>query len=363
MKKFFLFVVGGITAVMFCACSSFEPTQNLEDALSHVESDIEYHDRAYMEKRPLYLPVVNDVKKLGTLKFNIAVMQDASSSNTSTDHLTSGEMNKFKSELETAVAGSKRFPLAQIRYGLADAELRRSAVNGTSNTKELDVSEMDEAEGIINIRPVISSSESLISKEKTLTSTFKLDCNPVSAKNNAPLAEFQSFSIAVQSRIYQKTDKFGRTVAGFRFNSDEQLEDYHLRQGRAAIVKFFVKMYSLFPVGGAVTNFDSEGHALFKANRATGLQTNMEFIIFAVKKGEADTIPVPLYNATAITVGQTGNSTLQTWRKSESPLAKKIIGMIESDFGSAKVSYDFYACADGFAQWPDFIDHMNTKRK
>ena len=43
--------------------------------------------------------------------------------------------------------------------------------------------------------------------------------------------------------------------------------------------------------------------------------------------------------------------------------AQKIIKMIEEDFDSACEEYDIYACADGFAQWPDFIDQQNMVNK
>ena len=41
--------------------------------------------------------------------------------------------------------------------------------------------------------------------------------------------------------------------------------------------------------------------------------------------------------------------------------AKKIIKKIEDDFAEAKEEYDFYACSDGFAEWPDFIERSTKK--
>ena len=35
----------------------------------------------------------------------------------------------------------------------------------------------------------------------------------------------------------------------------------------------------------------------------------------------------------------------------------------EKDIDEAKEEYDFIAAADGFAQWPDFIDQQNTEKK
>ena len=128
----------------------------------------------------------------------------------------------------------------------------------------------------------------------------------------------------------------------------------------------------LFGIGGVfygglkihMPDFDEDGNILIKASRAEGLQPNMEMVVFALKKSDGeDAIPVPLYNATAITVGSTKSSTLKIWRKSDKKGAKKIIKKLEKDLDEAKEEYDFIAAADGFAQWPDFIDQQNTVKK
>ena len=98
--------------------------------------------------------------------------------------------------------------------------------------------------------------------------------------------------------------------------------------------------------------------------RAETNAANMEMVVFALKKADGeDAIPVPLYNATAVTVGDQKSSTLKIWRKSKKSGAQKIIAKIEKDLDEAKEEYDFIAASDGFAQWPDFVGQQNTVKK
>ena len=365
MKKSIFVALGICATLVFCSCNSFEPTRNLEEALASIESGIVYHDRAYMEERDVVVPRIVNLEQLkaGKLNYLFAFDQGEVEAN-DVNSLTDREWSAFKAEFENAIAGSRRFPIVQNQHGLADKQLRIQARNGANAAAELDSSLMKEPDGILHLRPILSLSESLIGKEKTTTNTYKLICNPLNPKNNAPLEDIAEFSVTVYGTIKQLTDRFGRPVSGFRFNTTKQLEDYHLRQGRAAIVKFFVKMYEMFPVGGIVTNFDEDGNVLIKASRAEGLQPNMEMVVFALKKSDGENaIPVPLYNATAITVGTTKSSTLKIWRKSKKTRAKEIIKLLEADIDAAREEYDFIAAADGFAQWPDFVDQQNTVKK
>ena len=366
MKFPIVFLASFSLVFMLCSCSSFEVTKDLSQALGDVERGIVYHDRAYMEKRPMKVPDGMNVGKLGELRFNFGFERGNKAKpgeeTLNANYLTDNEWNAFKREFENAVAGTKRFPIAQIHYGLADNELRKKTRNGLSNTKELDVSALKEATAIIHIIPMLSQSESLVKKQKTVVNTLKLVCNPLSAENNSPLDDFQPFSAEIRGTLYQKTDRMGNVVGGFRLYTTEEWEDYHIKLCRASIVQFFNKMYSMFPTGGAVTKIDEDGQAVLKAGRATGIQPNMEFVIFAMKKGDPDSKPTALYNATVETVGQKSNSVLSIWRKSDRKSAVKIIKLIEKDFEAARDEYDFYACSDGFAQWPDFIDRI-TKDK
>lgn len=362
MKKTFCFIFSLFAAFVFCSCASFEPTRNLEEALANVEDGIVYYDREYMESKDLTPPNVPDLEKLGVLKFLFAFDQHQSAGNAEVDtnQLTKREFDIFKAEFENAVAGSRRFPAAQIRHGLADKNLRKESRSGGNAAAEFDTSSLVEPDGILHIKPALSVSESLVGREKTVTNTFSMTCSPLDPKNNAPLDDFDPFPTKVEGRVYQLTDRFGRAVSGFRFNTAAQLEDYHLRQGRAAIAKFFVRMYKIFPVGGKIVEIDEDGNASLLASRQNGMLPNMECIIFAVRKGNPQGARIALYNATAISVAQKGSTTLQIWRKSDKKGAKKIIDMIEEDFQAACEEYDFYAASEGFAEWPDFLEKQNT---
>lgn len=363
MKK--LFYIPFLTSLMLilCSCSSFQPTMRVDEALAHVENNIVYHNREFMEEKDLRLPHGFNEENLGALKFNFAFKQgttgtDQASADLDLNRFTPNEWDAFKREFENAVAGTKRFPIAQLMYGLADSELRKKTRNGIANTKELDPSALKEATGIFHLTPMRTYSWSLESKEKTNNYTLKLVVNPLAADNNSTLDGVQPFSVQVDCVIYQKTDSAGRVVKGLRLSDSSKQEELNVKLFRAAIVQFFNKMYNIFPAGGKIVNYE-EGQFNLKAGRDCGVQPNMEFVVYAKKKGDEDAMRIPLYNATAESVGRT--TTLTVWRKSDKKNAKKIIKMIEDDFAGAKEEYDFYACSDGFAEWPDFIERSTKK--
>jgi|GEM_PF-5421988 len=364
MKFYILPIFGAIFALLLCSCSSFEVTKSVDQALAHVEEGIEYHDRAYMEKRDLRVPNGVDEKNLGELKFNFAFKQgteveDGEAAATNWNRFTKNEWNAFRREFENAVGGTKRFPIAQMLYGLADDELRRKSNNGVANVKELDPSALKESAGIFHITPLRTNSFNLAKKEKRSNYTLKLVVNPLAADNNSPLDEIQPFSVQIGCEVNQLTDRAGRVIAGLRLSDRSKRDEFNIKLSRAVIVQFLNKMYNLFPTGGAIVNYE-DGQFVLRGSRATGIQPNMEFVVYAMRKGNPDAMRVAICNATAESVGQTGNTTLTIWRKSEKVNAKKIMRHIEADFSSALDEYDIYACSDGFAQWPDFIDRSTS---
>ncbi|MBE6356742.1 MAG: hypothetical protein E7058_06475 [Lentisphaerae bacterium] len=369
-NNFLLIVLCGALACLFCSCSSFEPTRSLEEAFAHVENDLQYHNRQYMEQMQVGdNMVVPDIKKIGKLYFAVALEKQGNSADDMSNSMSDEIFAAFQREFENATAGCGRFPVAQMHHGLQDKNLRKKTHDGTANVADFDASELKKAEANIHVTPMRSQSSNADGVQRTTTYTFKLVCNPLAAVNNAPMGDFPPFSVQFASDIRTITDRFGRTKEGlrlddFRSNAGNRLmNDLALRQGRAAIVKFFAHVYKCFPVGGMVTNFDEDGRALFKANRAMGLQKNMECVIFGIKKGDPDAIAVPLFNATVTVLSQTGNSTLQIWRESEKKTARRIIQKIRDDFDEAKEDYEFFACADGFAEWPDFVEQQNRVQK
>lgn len=364
MKSFIWLFLCAISTALLCSCSSFEVTKSVDQALAHVEEGIEYHDRAYMEKRELRVPNGVDEKKFGALKFNFAFKQgteveEGESADTSWNRFTKNEWSSFRREFENAIGGTKRFPIAQMLYGLADSELRRKSTNGVANVKELDPSELKEAAGIFHVTPLRTNSFNLAKREKRNNYTLKLVVNPLAADNNSPLESIQPFSVQVNCVVNQLTDRSGRVIAGIRLSDRSKRDEFNIKLSRAVIVQFLNKMYNIFPTGGVVANYE-DGQFVLRGSRATGIQPNMEFVVYAMQKGNPDAMRVALCSATAESVGQTGNTTLTVWRKSSKANAMKIWGKIEADFNAAREEYDIFACSDGFAQWPDFIDKSTS---
>ena len=65
MKK--LFYIPFLTSLMMilCSCSSFQPTMRVDEALAHVENNIVYHNREFMEEKDLRLPHGFNEENLG----------------------------------------------------------------------------------------------------------------------------------------------------------------------------------------------------------------------------------------------------------------------------------------------------------
>ena len=361
MKKIhFLLFIG----IALLGSSCIHVTKSMDEVFAPIEEEIVYHDKKFMKSKAMYVPHGVDEKNLGAFKFNMAFEQDAPRGAYDVNGFDRKGWQQFQREYDNAIKGTNRLPRAQTAgAGLSDSQARRDANNGVTRTAELDYSKMSEAQGLLHINPTLSMSDSQAKIGffrgggylVTTTSTMKITCDPLRADNNETLDSFQSFSVQTKGVITQRANKYGDVTSGFVFNSTV-VDDLHLMQARATLVMFFNKLYELFPVGGSVVNFDEDGNAVIRASRSTGVQPDMEFVIYAMRKADGDAaIRVPLFNATAVSVGQTGSTTLKIWRKNSEKTAKKIIKQIDQDFGAAKSEYNFYGCSDGLAHWPDFI--------
>lgn len=267
----------------------------------------------------------------------------------------------MKKEFEQVIVATKRFPVAQIIEGRADGDLRKAIRNGIANATELDASEMEKAEYIINVSAYLSNTSIQTGKQRKTTITMTLVCHPVWAKNNKPLDWFPSFTITSKKDIFQKATSTGRVIGGMRLYTPEQQELVRVELFRKALVKFIDHIYNAFPAGGQIAEI-SEDMASIKANRATGLQPNMEMVIYARAKGNPDAMRIPLYSASIATMAQEGNSELQIWRQSRKGSAKKIIRKIQEDFEEAASEYDFFGASCGIPAPPDFIKTSGSSK-
>ena len=369
MKKITL-LLSVFAAVFTVSC--VDVTENWNEVYAKYEEGIEYHDKAYMKSRKMEVPHNVDEKNYKPMKFIFAFEQDESENRGvdakyNLNWLSTREWKTFKREFEHSLERTKRFAAGQMMQVLADKEARKFNEDGVIYLKRLDPSKIQLFEEIVNCTPTFEVTEAISDlnffqgggKLKTTTTILKLICVPLHAGNNEVMEEFGSFSLQTNGTFTQRYDKYGHPKGGLIF-SDTEIEALHQAQGAATIVKTINKIYSLFPVGGPIVNFDpddGDGVAIIKASSDDGVQPEMQFVIYAMKKSDGDAaVRVPLFNATLVTLGRTGNSTLRIWRKNtSSKTAKEIIKKVFTDFNAAKRDYDFYGCSDGLGEWPSAI--------
>mgnify|MGYP005962565133 CR=1 FL=1 len=358
MKKIFLFFTALASTFIFCSCTTV--TEDLGDAYANM--DIKFHNKDYMEDQELRVPHGVNEKRFEKLPFLIGFSQLNRSENgeKTSDTITPKEFSILKKEFEQVIVATKRFPVAQIVEGRADGDLRKAIRNGIANASELDASEMEKAEYIINVAAYLGQNSVQSGSQRKTTFTMTLVCNPVFAKNNKPLDWFPSFTITSKKDIFQKATATGRVRGGMRLYTADQREELRKELFRMALVKFIDHIYNAFPAGGKVVSIEDDMIAI-KANRATGLQPNMEMVVYARAKGNPDAMRVPLYNASIATMAQEGNSELQIWRKSDKKSAKKIMEKINKDFAEAAEEYDFFGASSGLPNAPDFIKTSKDK--
>lgn len=358
MKKIFLFFTALASTFIFCSCTTV--TEDLGDAYANM--GIKFHNKDYMEDQELRVPNGVNEKRFEKLPFLIGFSQINRSKNgeITSDTITAKEFSLLKTEFENIIVATKRFPVAQIIAGRADGDLRKAIRNGIANASELDASEMEKAEYIINVIVSLVQNSTYEGRQRKTVFTMTLNCNPVWAKNNKPLDWFPSFIIESKKTIYQKVTATGRVRDGMRLDTPQRREALRKELLHMSLVEFIDHIYNAFPAGGKVVNIEDDMIAI-KANRATGLQPNMEMVVYARAKGNPDAMRIPLYNASIATMAQEGNSELQIWRKSDKKSAKKIIEKINKNFAEAAEEYDFFGASSGLPNAPDFIKISKDK--
>lgn len=353
MNRFFLTLFALASAFLVTACTTV--TDDFGDA--YKDMNITFHDKKFMKKGDMKVPDGVNEKRFNKLPFLIGFHRNNpknSGDRISSDTITDKEYQILKTEFEQVLVASKRFPVATIIEGRADGDLRQLIRNGLANAAEFDPAELEEAEYIINVTAYLGYNSTQSGYQKKMTTTMTLVCSPVIARNNKPLDWFPAFTITAKKDIYAKADSTGRVIDGAKLYTPEQRERLHVELFRRALVEFIDHIYNCFPAGGVVTDIDDDMVSV-RASRATGLQPDMETVVYAREKGVADGLRIPLYNATLVTMAQEGNSELKIWRKTDNARGKKIIKLIKDDFGAAKKQYDFFAATSGIPKPPDFI--------
>lgn len=352
MKNFFMLIFALGTTLLLCSCTTV--TKDVGNA--YADMNIAFCNKDFMEDQELRVPNGINEKRFEKLPFLIGFSQLNRSQNgeMTSDTLTDKEFSVLRKEFEQVIVSTKRFPVAQIIEGRADGDLRKAIRNGVANASELDASEMEKAEYIINVSAYLGNTSVQSGQQRKTTVTMTLVCNPVWAKNNRPLDWFPAFTITSKKDIFQKATATGRVLDGMRLYTAEQRELLHVELFRIALVKFIDHIYNAFPAGGKIVEV-AEDMASIKANRATGLQPNMEMVIYARAKGNPDAMRIPLFNASVVTMAQEGNSELQIWRKTKKSPAQKIINKMKEDFSEAAEEYDFFGASCGLPAAPDFI--------
>ncbi len=356
MKAIWMMVVA-VVALMLVSCSSFEVTTGVDNAWQTMYG-IEFHDRAYMEKQPIKVSANVKEENFGRLAFS-SLPGFRQNYRNAKDKLDEKQISLLRNDFETCLVSTNRFLVAQIRYGLADEEVRQATAKGPANVEGFDSGKLKKPEYVLNVVTTWTTRANYNGGDKTINNTMEWNVTPAMAANNAPMEEFPPFKVSVEDQIKQKVNHSGAVIAGPRLKTKSENDDYIINLGRLCQIKVLDHIYRMYPAGGEVTSFmlASSGPSLAKINasRATGLMCKMEMIVYALPKDDPDGIRIPLFNAT-VTPARIGSSELEIWREnSDNPFATPILKMLRVNPQEAKKTYDFYAASDGIAEKPDFI--------
>ncbi len=276
-------------------------------------------------------------------------------SENSSDVIPQKMFDMLKTDFESMLSGIGRFPVAQILEGRADAQLQQMNRSGTARVAERDVSEMTEVKTILNVSVSNSKTANYQNGYRTTNHQMEWNCVPMDAVSQAPVSWWPPAKITSNEKIVQRVSPTGQVVGGLRTDNDAEREAFWRNLSRKAQLKFIQWVYENFPAGGVITDMDVDSNqATIAASRSTGLQNNMEVVVYAREKGRS--IRVPLFNATA-TAANEGDSDLKIWRYSQSPRAQKIINQLRANsLGEMEEIYEFWGVVWGLAEPPDFLN-------
>ena len=350
MKRIPLFL-SLLTAVFTVSC--VHVTTGVEELAAEFENCIQFHDKAYMKSVDMNVPNNVNEDAAGKPNFTLAFVRGESNNNrNSVGYFDEKEWRSFKSEFEQVMAWTKRFSRNQYSSVPVD-EISVSDFTTTDRSKQI-------LQTSLQLNTFSSDSEiGFFHGGGTLRKTtfiMDLGCVPLPAESMERMTVFPSVSVQTKGTLSQKNDKYGNPIKGIYLTSDV-MSFIRQAQRAATIVAAVNRLYSAFPVVGAISGFEPDDDAaVIQAARDDGVLPGMEFVVYARLKADGkDAVRVPLFNATVDELGKTGKSTLRIWRKNSSKTAKEIIKKVYTDFTAARLEYDFFGCCDGLPDWPEII--------
>lgn len=344
-------------AGILCSCTSTTTvTTQVNNAYDTLEG-LQFYTRGYLQKeKEIGLPKGINEKHFTKLPLgSLPGFRQVTRGENSSDVLPQKMFDILKKDFETMLIGIGRFPVAQVVQGRADAELQQMNRTGTVRMDERDVSAMESAKTVLNVSVSNSKTVSYQNGIRTTNQQMEWNCVPMNAETQAPISWWPATKITSDEQIVQKVTPSGQVMGGLRTDNDAEREAFWRNLSRKAQLKFIQWIYTNFPAGGVITDLDIDSNqATISANRATGLQNNMEVVVYAREKGRS--IRVPLFSATA-TVANDGDSDLKIWRYSQAPRAQKIINQLRANsLGEMEETYEFWGVVWGLAEQPDFLN-------
>ena len=359
MRVFKLLAVCMAVVLFFCSCASTtvkpELTQQVGNAYETMEG-LQFYTRGYLQKeKEIGLPKGINEKHFTKLPLGAQPgFRQVTRGGDSSDVIPPKMFDMLKKDFEAMLSGIGRFPVAQILEGRADAELQKMNRSGSARVAERDVSEMTEVKTILNVSVSNSKTSSYQNGCRTTNQQMEWNCVPMDAVSQAPVRWWPPTKITANEQIVQKVSPTGQVVGGLRTDNEVEREAFWRNLSRKAQLKFIQWVYENFPAGGVITDMDVESNqATIAASRSTGLQNNMEVVVYARERGRS--IRVPLFSATA-TAANEGDSDLKIWRFSQSPRAQKILNQLRtSSLTEMEGMYEFWGVVWGLAEPPDFL--------
>lgn len=295
------------------------------------------HTKDYIRKQGnVQMPANIDESKLGKLPFHFGFYLNDTPKKSERDVLSGREVQNLTVGFQDMLVATNRFASTRTNYG-----------------------NNDEANEKYFLRVMLTFTKSSSQKGSLVTDEFKLLMSviPTEAISGNILDFLPPFQCHVSIPISKKVSKDGFVIAGIDTAITAVRQKIHTELIKMAFLQMLNHIYTQLPAGGPVVVIDDrKDEVLIKADETTGLLPKQEMVIYARRKNQREGFPIPLYNASLVSIAKKGHSTLHIWRRNSGfARVQKILEMIRTDWEQAKEQYDFWAASDGIADKPDFI--------